>query len=87
MKTREIILWLNKQVKTGIATLSPGPFRVEIADADLLASEILLFISDKYPDKTIGQLEDALDMARWWLIFFASTNLSEKDRNHEPAPA
>ena len=46
---------------------------LKIGTQDAKAGEVLLWLLDTMPDDTtIGQLDDTLDAAKWWLTFWAA---------------
>lgn len=57
----------------GSMTLSPGPFRVEIGLNDALAARLILWLVKQLPaDATQGDVEEILDSAKWWSVFWDS---------------
>jgi len=46
--------------ETGILTLSPGPFRIRVGEADILAARVLTELNPDYEDRPLRDLEDSL---------------------------
>lgn len=62
------------------AMLSPGPFKIRVSKDDAIAARLIMWLLDQSPDDvTYGQLEDVLDSAKWWLMFFAALVRLEDD--------
>ncbi len=59
---------------TGTGTLDFGDsIQLRIGPQDALAAKLLLWLADVMPDDaTLGQMDDALDAAKWWMTLFAS---------------
>jgi len=59
---------------TGTSTLDFGDsIQLRIGPQDALAAKLLLWLINAMPDNaTTGQMDDALDAAKWWMTFWAS---------------
>lgn len=63
-----------------LITLSPGPIRLRIGPQDALAAKLLLWLVEQMPeDATQGDMDDVLESARYWSMFWASL-----ERDGEP---
>lgn len=51
---------------------------IKINQSDVLGAEIILDFVDAHPDARFGELEEALDSARWWLIYLVSLDTPKK---------
>jgi len=61
-----------------VATLSPGPFSVQVTEADKRAAELLDDMREKWDGLTLQELLDLLDAARWWIIFWGAQKKQEE---------
>jgi len=47
---------------------------IKVNQLDGKAAEAILWLGDKYPELTLGELGQILDNARWWLILLGSAS-------------
>ena len=66
MTGREILQKLIVNRTSGTMAVKPGPFRVAVDEVDSLAAEVLVFLADRSPELTMGQVQDVLLSALWW---------------------
>ena len=48
------------------------PFPLELGTSDILAAELILWLIDKMPEGTIGDINNVLDSAKFWHIYWSS---------------
>lgn len=68
-----------------VLKLSPGPVALQIGPQDALAAKLILWLVEQMPeDATQGFLEDVLDSAKFWAVFWSSL---ERDGDAQAAPS
>ena len=55
----------------GPATLS-AKITIRLSAKDAIAARLLLWLMDEYPDMTQGELDDVLDNAKFWTMYYGS---------------
>ena len=58
----------NASLFIGLKEEYDGKLPVPVGQSDKIAMDILAFLDREYGDLTLGQMEDALHAASWWLI-------------------
>lgn len=67
-----------------LLTLHPGPFAFVGTPVDALASKLLLWLFDQLPpEATQGDTEEVLQMALWWVQFWAMVREGDRLREAE----
>jgi hypothetical protein len=61
--------------------IMPAPaLPIKIGPQDIIAARLLLWLSSQMPaDATQGDLDDVLDSAKWWSMFFGSAFAAKKE--------
>ncbi len=78
---------ITELLKSGAPALditAQGGLVLKLGKSDQLCGEVLEFCCDllqEKPDLTIGEMLDALDMARWWIVLLGAIRESP---SHEP---
>ena len=67
-----------------IITLAPKPggqpLTMLASEADMWAAKLMLWLIEQLPAETTqGELEDILDMAKWWAQFWHMTYQAKKE--------
>ena len=57
----------NADLVIGLKEEYDGKLPIPVGQSDKIAMDILAFLDQKYGDLTVGQMEDALHVATWWL--------------------
>lgn len=58
---------------------SMPPIKIGIGPADIMAAKLLIWLHEQLSDDTTwGDLEDILDAAKWWVVFWASATTATK---------
>lgn len=69
--TANEFLELLASYKLGESVTLPVP--IKIGEHDCLAAQLILWLIEQLPeDATQGDIEDVLDMAKWWAIYWGS---------------
>lgn len=53
-------------------TLSPGPLELRGSPQDALSAELMLWLIERLPDATQGDVEEVLVNALWWWRFWGA---------------
>lgn len=66
-----------------IITLAPGPLRMIGSPQDSLSSELMLWLIERIPDATQGDLEEVLVNALCWARFWAAVRYADEHATPE----
>lgn len=56
---------------------------IKIGQQDIMAARLLLWLySQMSPDSTQGDIDDVLDAAKWWCVFFAAAHTAKMQPNN-----
>jgi len=56
----------------GSLKLAPGPLVMKVAQDDVIAAKLLLWLADVLPEgATVGDVELAMSAAQWWHQFWS----------------
>jgi len=72
MTGTEILKRIQAMSEPGTMSLSPGPFKIRIDVQDARAAELMEWMTERWPELTLGETEDVLAAAIWWTTFLAS---------------
>lgn len=55
---------------------------IALGESDFMAARLLIWLFEQMPNATQGDLEDVLDSAKWWTLFWASAYTADTAPPH-----
>ncbi len=78
MTGNEILEGLKAIGGPSILTLSPGPFEIRVSVHDARAAELMQWVTERWPELTLGETEDVFGAAIWWTTFLAAMQHTDR---------
>jgi hypothetical protein len=73
MTPKEFLNQISNIKEPTVITLKPGPISLTVNLSDGMAARLIMWLMENMPeDTTEGQMENVIDAAKWWLVFWAS---------------
>lgn len=75
---KDLAEFKGKSGTCNIALTEPSLF-IHVGQTDAVGADIVQYCTQKYPDMTLGDLMDSIQMAWWWVTFYCSLVDEPKD--------